>query len=276
MPELPEVEVILQGLAPYIIGRTIVSTWYSGKKLRHPFAFEQIEKRLTGAAFSGAERRAKNLILQLDNRCFLVCHMGMTGKLGIFTPDSPVHKHDHIIFTLNDRQQVRFNDVRRFGSIQLFKDLNREQLEELAFAQLGVEPFSPECNGDYFFQLAKGRSTPVKSFLMDNRIVVGIGNIYANETLFRAGIHPSRPAGKVLLREWKQLHTELVQTLEWAIECGGSTISDFLNASGQQGYFQANFRVYGRHQQKCPTCSREIEKSVIGGRATFFCRGCQK
>lgn len=275
MPELPEVEVVCRGLIPHLINRTIQAIRYSGLPLRHPFPLETAEQQLTGKVVTAIGRRARYVLIQAENHV-LVCHLGMTGNLGIFKQDAAKRKHDHIVFELDDGNELRFHDPRRFGSIQLFSDTLAAQLEQSIFSSLGPEPFDPAFTADYLQQKANRKKCAIKNFIMDNRVVTGIGNIYANESLYQAGINPAKKAGALTKPQFKRLHQAIIATLSWAIECGGSTISDFLNASGEGGYFQANFQIYGKADTPCRRCGRTIEKTVIGGRSSFFCRQCQK
>ena len=199
----------------------------------------------------------------------------MTGNLGIFPKDSEYAKHDHLRMRLDNNMELRYNDARRFGSIHLFPQSTLSSLDNTFFQRTGPEPLGDECTASYLFNLAKGKAQPIKSFLMNAEIIAGVGNIYANETLFISGIKPSRPVKKLRKYEWELVLANLRKTLNWAISCGGSTISDFVNASGEGGYFQANFKVYGRDGQPCVTCSTTIEKSQIGGRASYTCPTCQ-
>ncbi len=215
------------------------------------------------------------MVIQIG-RHSLVVHLGMTGNLGIFPAASKKLRHTHIILTLDNDMELRFSDTRRFGSVQLFENSSFESLEQTFFQKFGPEPFDAECTPYYLHEKAKKRKIAVKNLIMDNQIITGTGNIYANESLFQAGIKPGRKACSITLREWEKLHQAIVEILLWAIDCGGSTISDFIDASGSKGYFQANFRVYGRAKQPCPNCNTPITSEKIGGRSSFYCRKCQK
>ncbi len=276
MPELPEVEVVCQGLQPHIINRSIQDVWYSNKPLRFPFILQEAQELLLSATIISISRRAKYVLLQTNNDSFIVVHLGMTGRLGVFPAGTDKAKHDHVIFSLDNSMEFRFNDTRRFGSIRVLKCSSLPQLEDLLFKDIGVEPLEEHCTPIYLQEKAKRKTQAIKNFIMDNRIIVGVGNIYANESLFTAKIDPNRAANSLTKAEWKRLHTTIISTLRWAIECGGSTISDFINASGESGYFQANFKVYGKDGTECSICEERIQKTKIGGRATFFCGKCQK
>lgn len=275
MPELPEVEVICQGLLPHLINRTITHVRCSGKQLRYPLLCDEIRSELCGQTITGISRRAKYLILKTSNEATLIIHLGMTGNMGIFATESTLKKHDHICWRLDNNQELRFNDTRRFGAIHLLPAQSARKLEKQFFASIGPEPFSRSCSVSYLSGKAAKRKLAIKKFIMDSHILVGIGNIYANESLFRAGIHPERPASTLSPKEWKSLLRIIRKTLKHAIECGGSTISDFVDASGKGGYFQMNFLIYGKSGEACSQCGKTILKESIGGRASFFCPICQ-
>jgi len=276
MPELPEVEVICRGLLPHTVGRQVISLRSSGKTLRRPIPMDILERRLTGSILTGISRRAKYLLFANDHDDLLIIHLGMTGKLGIFPAESPTAVHDHLIFRLDNAMEMRFNDTRRFGSVHYIMQHDRKRDEQHFFRTSGPEPFSDEITPAYLHKQAKGSSQAIKTFIMNGRIIAGIGNIYANESLFSAGIHPQRAAGTLSRQKWRRLIETIQTTLHHAIACGGSTINDYVNASGQSGYFQVNFRVYGRQGDACLNCRAAIQKLVINGRASYFCSRCQK
>ena len=270
MPELPEVEVVCQGLAPHLPGRVITGSRASGLRLRLPLPLAAINERVCGQMVSRVFRRAKFVVVAVGE-AWLVIHLGMTGRLGIFPGDAPAAKHDHLCLSLDNGMELRFNDARRFGSVQLFSPAEGERY----FAAMGMEPFSDAFCAPALKKRAARRVQPVKNFLMDNRVVVGIGNIYANEALHRAGVSPLRPVCRVTDREWHQIVESARKVLARAIEAGGSTIADFVGSSGEKGYFQLQLAVYGRAGSECQGCGAAIVKTVVGGRATFFCPGCQ-
>lgn len=275
MPELPEVEVICQGLLPHLIHRTIVDIRCSGKELRSPVQCQEMNTELSGTRIVSLTRRAKYLILKTDGGAALIIHMGMTGNMGIFDQGSATKKHDHVRWQLDNGKELRFNDARRFGAVRLLPAKNVKQEEKRFFLATGPEPFSRSCSVAYLNQHAERRTIGIKQFIMDSHVVAGIGNIYANESLFSARIHPKRPASSLTAKEWKLLLKIIRKTLKHAIACGGSTISDFVDASGKGGYFQMNFRIYGKTGEACSTCGEIILKETIGGRASFFCPNCQ-
>lgn len=276
MPELPEVEVITRGLRPHIVGKKITSIWYSGKKLRIPLYLEDFERSIIDDGIVEVTRRAKYVQIGMSSGCLLVIHLGMTGNLGIFDTTSPRSKHAHLEWTLDDGHSLRFNDTRRFGSVQLLSKEDADNREEKFFQNTGPEPLGPIFSPSYLMDLAKRRQLTIKQFIMNKEVVAGIGNIYANESLFSAGLSPLRKANSLSEAECTRLIGAIRQVLEHAIACGGSTISDFLNVGQERGYFQMNFKVYGKAGAKCSACSAVIEKTILGGRASFYCPQCQK
>ncbi len=276
MPELPEVEVVCRGIRPFLVGHAVSAIKYSGKKLRHPVPMEAMRQEVLNQPITAVTRRAKYLQISLQNGTMLIIHLGMTGNLGIFPPSTPLAKHDHMVWSLNNGTELRYNDSRRFGCIHVLLPDDVTNREKTLYKTTGPEPFSDEFSAKYLRKLAKGKIVPVKLFIMTNQVVAGIGNIYANESLFAARIRPTRKAQALTLKEWDRLVRETRRVLAHAIDCGGSTISDFLNASQKQGYFQINFKVYGRKGQACTICSTKINRLKVGGRASFYCPNCQK
>jgi formamidopyrimidine-DNA glycosylase len=273
MPELPEVEVVRLGLIPQLVGRRVEDIHFSNHKLRLKVPQKQLLAHVCNSRVAKLERRAKYLLVRMENGSIMVVHLGMTGKMGIFEKSCPPMRHDHVRWLLDDGREMRFNDTRRFGSLQLFE--TGSQAEEF-FAGIGPEPLSRNFAADYLFSVSRKKKQPVKNFLMDSRVVAGIGNIYASEALFDAHIRPQRPAGRLSRKECDQLVLSCKKILQEAISCGGSTISDFISSSGRPGYFQLNFKVYGRTAMPCLQCSFPIRKKVLAGRASFFCPACQK
>ncbi|MFH1215430.1 MAG: bifunctional DNA-formamidopyrimidine glycosylase/DNA-(apurinic or apyrimidinic site) lyase [Pseudomonadota bacterium] len=274
MPELPEVEVIRQGLLSHVVGCFVVSITCSDKNLRLPLPKSALQEWVKGHRINGIIRRGKYLLFSLDNGAGMIAHLGMSGKLGIFPAAVPAALHDHVVFSFDDTMQMRYNDTRRFGFIQVFPPGRLEKSDP--FANLGREPLGDDFNGAYLKEMAGKRLQPVKNFLLDSRMIAGIGNIYANEILFYSGIHPATPVGSISRRKWDAVADVTRTVLTRAIACGGSTISDFVNSSGKKGYFQLELMVYGRVGERCNHCSTVIGKQVIGGRSTFFCPVCQK
>jgi len=200
----------------------------------------------------------------------------MTGRLGIFPGQASVARHDHLRLLLDDGMELRFNDSRRFGSVAVWPAVRAETMEQEFDARLGMEPLGDQFTGEHLHALAAGRRMPVKTFLMDSRYIVGIGNIYANEILFAAGVAPWIAVGTLDFAQWQTIAHHGREILLRAIEAGGSTIADFIGSSGQPGYFQLQLAVYGRKGKCCPRCQSEIKKEVLAGRATFFCPACQQ
>jgi formamidopyrimidine-DNA glycosylase len=260
VPELPEVEVIRQGLLPHLVGRTINRVVISNRRLRLPVPRAKIKRWVQGYRVEDVDRRAKYLLVNMSSGATMVLHLGMSGRLAFFANSTPRTVHDHLRFLLDSGLELRFNDVRRFGSVQVLgpEDPERSQI----FTSLGTEPLGPHFSSNYLMGQARGRVRPLKNFLMDARVVVGIGNIYANEILFAAGIKPTRGVSTMVL--------------ERAIACGGTTISDYVNSSGEAGYFQAELKVYGRGGKVCQSCGSLIIREVLAGRATYYCPSCQK
>jgi formamidopyrimidine-DNA glycosylase len=274
MPELPEVEVIKRGLLKHLPGRKVLEIAASNKKLRLPMPRKNLKKYVLGVRFKSVDRRAKFLLLTMDNGATMIVHLGMTGKLGIFPLDAPRTKHDHLRLQLDNSMQLRFNDIRRFGFIQVLEpgcDINKTVL-----ANLGPEPLGQNFTPKHLHKNAATKSRPLKNFLMDNHIVVGIGNIYACEILFHACLKPTKKVSSLTIREWGRVVESSRYVLQKAIESGGTTISDFVNESGKSGYFQLKLQVYGRQGKPCNICSTPITKKTMAGRSTFFCAQCQK
>jgi formamidopyrimidine-DNA glycosylase len=273
MPELPEVEVVKRGLAPVLCGRVIQKCSFSGKALRLPLQRPLFKAWVLGSKIVQIRRRAKYIVIDLENQASLIIHLGMTGKLGLFPRKSARKVHDHAWFGLDNGLELRFNDVRRFGSLQVVA-LKAEA--ESVFSHIGPEPFGRDFSAAYLAQTAQNKGQPVKNFLMDSRVVAGIGNIYASEILYAAALRPETPAGRVSEAQWQKIITTTRSVLERAIAAGGSTIADFVGSSGEKGYFQLQLNVYGRKGLKCLGCERAIVKTVMAGRATYFCEFCQK
>jgi len=271
MPELPEVETTRRGLEPLLVGRTVRSVRVHNRSLRWPVP-RGISKTLAGERVRAIDRRSKYLLV----RCMhgtLIIHLGMTGHLRVIPAAEPLRKHDHVELLLDDGRALRFNDSRRFGALLWTKD---DPLVHPLLTGLGPEPFDGAFTDSYLAGRAKGRVVAVKPFLMDAKTVVGVGNIYASEALFRAGIDPRRAAGKVSRPAWQRLVTAVRDVLAEAIEAGGTTIRDFANSAGEPGYFRISLRVYGRGGEPCVTCATPVKQVRLGQRSTYFCAKCQK
>ena len=278
MPELPEVEVVRRGLEPLLLGRRIADIESDGLPLRAPVPMTALGRWACGARVTRVGRRAKYLLWHLDNGALVLLHLGMTGKIYPAAAQEPPRKHDHLCFRL-DRgeagvEEIRFNDCRRFGLVAVATPA--EAAAPPLLAGLGPEPLDAKAfSPAYLAAYCRDRQTPIKNLLMDNRAVVGIGNIYANETLFAARVSPFAPAGDLSRAACQRIVVAARQILHKAIAAGGTTIADFTNAAGEFGYFQVQLRVYGRANQPCLRCGGLIERRMQGGRPTFFCPACQ-
>jgi formamidopyrimidine-DNA glycosylase len=275
VPELPEVETTRRGIAPYLIGRRVTGVVLRRPDLRWPIPPE-IGELLPGQRIDAVERRAKYLLLHTAAGSALL-HLGMTGVLRVLPPDAPVGKHDHVDIALERGAAqapriLRFTDPRRFGCLLWQPPGTTHEL----LANLGPEPLTDAFDGDLLWRRSRGRTAAVKLFLMDNAIVVGVGNIYASEALFRAGIDPRRAAGGVSRARYGRLAAEVKHLLAWAIERGGTTLRDFLNPDGAPGYFFRELMVYGRTGEPCRVCGNTIRQAVLGQRSTFWCPHCQR
>lgn len=274
MPELPEVEVTRLGVSPYLQGQTIAKIKVHDKRMRWPVPDEIHEAE--GQLITSVYRRAKYLFLE-TTQGDIVFHLGMSGKMRVIDVAIPRVKHDHIEIVLGSNKKLVMNDPRRFGAC-LWQSRHRHDDPLLAklLGNLGPEPLTDAFDGDLLFTLSRGRTSPVKNFVMDNAVVVGVGNIYANESLFLAGISPQRAAGRVSHKRYKGLAEQIKFVLAKAIEQGGTTLRDFAQADGNPGYFAQHLHVYGRAGDNCDVCGTEIKSKTIGQRNTFYCTSCQR
>ncbi len=279
MPELPEVETVRRGLESRLIDATVADVVVRDRRLRWPIAAD-FEAQLRGRRIVAVERRSKYLLFRLAGTepAALLAHLGMTGSFVVHSADSPpaYKSHDHVDVLLKGRQAsllLRYNDPRRFGSMHFFQG---DDIDQPLLAHLGPEPLTDTLTGEYLYAQTRRRTGPIKQALMDNTLVVGVGNIYANESLFRAGIHPDRAANRVSLARYEQLVREVKAVLVEAITAGGSTLRDFVNTDGEPGYFQLDYFVYGRDGQPCKVCATPLKLMRHGGRATVFCSKCQR
>lgn len=270
MPELPEVETIRRGLAPHLAGRTVTRVLLRRPDLRWPIPRE-VETCLPGQRIAAVGRRAKYLLLDTQAGSALL-HLGMSGSLRVLPEATPARPHDHVDIELGDGQLLRFNDPRRFGCLLWQAPGETHPLLE----NLGPEPLSEDFSGDYLFATSHGRKAPIKTFLMDQSVVVGVGNIYAAEALFAAGISPLRAAGNVSRERYVALAEAVKTILTRAIERGGTTLRDFIHPDGAPGYFEQELLAYGRGGQPCPRCARPLKQARIGQRATVWCGHCQR
>lgn len=272
MPELPEVETTLRGIAPHAVGRRVASLTVYDPRLRWPVPAD-LAQRVVGRTIDGMSRRSKYLLLRFGADRLLV-HLGMTGSLRVYrTKVPPLRKHDHVDLVLDDGTLLRYHDPRRFGAM-LWVPAARE--EHPLLAALGPEPFDPAFDAGYLKDVLGSRTAAIKLALMDNGVVVGVGNIYANEALFRAGIRPTVRAHKVSKPRLARLVQEVRDVLTEAIAKGGSTLRDYVDAAGEPGYFQLAYFVYGRAGEPCRRCGTRIKVIRLGGRASFYCPHCQK
>ncbi|QSX30206.1 bifunctional DNA-formamidopyrimidine glycosylase/DNA-(apurinic or apyrimidinic site) lyase [Shewanella cyperi] len=269
MPELPEVEVTRQGIAPHLLDQKVRALIVRNDSLRWPVPAQA--QNIVGQIIQGVRRRAKYLLIDTDAGTTIV-HLGMSGSLRILPRNTPVEKHDHIDLELENGRILRFNDPRRFGA-WLWCELP-EQAHPL-LSKLGPEPLTEAFNVPQLAAALKGKKKAIKLCLMDNAIVVGVGNIYANEALFAAGIHPEAEAGKVDLERLTLLVAEVKQILAQAIKQGGTTLKDFTNADGKPGYFAQKLHVYGRGGETCTACGNLLSEIRLGQRTTVFCGICQ-
>ncbi len=283
MPELPEVETVRRGLAPVIEGQIIARADVNRPDLRWPFP-ERMAARLTGARVLGLRRRSKYILADLSTDETLLVHLGMSGRMlisgeqvGTFVHEHPAaQKHDHVVFHMANGARVTFNDPRRFGAMDLMPTAQADRHPLLA--ALGPEPLGNAFSESHLVDRLKGRKTPVKSALLDQKIVAGLGNIYVCETLYRARIHPARKVGDISATQVASLVPIIRQVLTEAIEAGGSSLRDFRQTDGELGYFQHSFDVYGREGLACRTtgCTEKVHRVVQSGRSSFYCPACQR
>lgn len=272
MPELPEVETTRRGIAPHLTGRQVQAVIVREPRLRWPVD-PALARELTGRAIASVRRRGKYLLLGTDGGT-LILHLGMSGSLRILPADTAPGKHDHLDIVLDDGRCLRLRDPRRFGAAFW----TREDPERHARLRgLGPEPLDPErFHGDYLYAASRGRRQAVKTFLMDSRVVVGVGNIYANEALFVAGIRPTVAAGRISRQRYLRLADAITEVLARAIEAGGTTLRDFLDSEGKPGYFRQQLLVYGRGGEPCSQCGTTLSEVRLGQRATTYCSRCQR
>jgi formamidopyrimidine-DNA glycosylase len=271
MPELPEVETTRRGIAPYVEGRRVTAVVIRERRLRWPVP-PDLEGCLAGQVIKSVNRRAKYLLLETVNGTALI-HLGMSGCLRLVNVNDKPKKHDHFDIRLDSGDVLRFNDPRRFGSF-LWTDVDPET--HALLVNLGPEPLGPDFDGDYLHRASAGRRVAIKSHLMNSSIVVGVGNIYASEALFRAGIHPGRAAGRIAKSRMERLADAIKEVLAESIRAGGTTLRDFYGGDGKPGYFRHDLRVYGREGEPCVNCKGTIRQTTMGQRSTFYCAACQR
>ncbi|HEX6928427.1 MAG TPA: bifunctional DNA-formamidopyrimidine glycosylase/DNA-(apurinic or apyrimidinic site) lyase [Gammaproteobacteria bacterium] len=270
MPELPEVETTRRGVAPHLEHRRVEAVIVRHRGLRWPVP-RGLAKTLQGLRLNAVERRAKYLLFRFDAGTLLL-HLGMSGHLRVIPAATPAEKHDHLDFVFEGDRCLRFNDPRRFGSVHW---TSRDPFEHPLLKNLGPEPLHDDFDGDYLFDKSRKRKLAVKLFIMNANIVVGVGNIYASEALFLAGIRPGRAAGRVTRIEYARLAEAIRTVLQKAIAKGGTTLRDFTQPDGNTGYFSIHLNVYDRAGEPCRVCGGDIRHKVMGQRSTYWCSSCQ-
>jgi len=269
MPELPEVETTLRGISPYLKDQTIIRVDVRQPKLRWPV--EEEVQQLVGQKIRGLSRRSKYILVETDVGT-AIWHLGMSGSLRLVDPTAPAEKHDHIDWHLSNGKVLRYHDPRRFGALLwVAPGTTSEHL-----THLGPEPLSEAFSDTHLFERSRGKSQAVKTYIMDGRVVVGVGNIYANESLFLAGIRPQTPAGKISKVRYQKLSATIRDVLSAAIEQGGTTLRDFVGGDGKPGYFAQQLFVYGRGGEACKVCNATLKEIRQGQRATVYCPNCQR
>ncbi|GAQ18921.1 formamidopyrimidine-DNA glycosylase [Oceanobacillus picturae] len=274
MPELPEVETIKNTLKQLVLDKTIeqVEVFWPNI-IKEPDDVQQFQTLLNGQTISDITRRGKFLLFQLDDYV-MVSHLRMEGKYSVEPPGEAVKKHTHVIFRFTNGEELRYNDVRKFGTMHLYQ--RGEELLNKPLNQLGPDPFDATFTFDYFYQKLKKTERVIKSALLDQTIVTGLGNIYVDETLYKAGVHPLKKASKLTKKEVKAIQEQAIETLAEAVELGGTTIRSYVNGQGQMGMFQQSLYVYGQENKPCKKCGKPIMKMKVGGRGTHVCNTCQK
>ena len=271
MPELPEVETTRRGIAPHLLNHTIEQVIVRNRQLRWPVP-TKLSSLLQGQSVLAVKRRGKYLLIEVANGTLLV-HLGMSGSLRVLPCSMPAEKHDHVDIVFSHNQCLRLRDPRRFGAV-LWTD--EDPLQHKLLKQLGPEPLSKAFSATYLIEKAARRKVTIKQFIMDSKIVVGVGNIYASEALFLAGIHPKRQAGRISLERLDKLVKAIKKVLQAAIKQGGTTLRDFTASDGKPGYFSQQLNVYGRSGEACPRCGKPVKQMILGQRSTYYCSHCQK
>jgi len=273
MPELPEVETVRRTLIELVAGKRIESVTVNLPRIiQRPAEPEQFADALVGHRIETIERRGKFLRIILDG-LVLVSHLRMEGRYGVYSSEEPIETHTHVIFHFDDGTELRYKDVRQFGTMHLFAA--GEELALPPLNKLGIEPLEADFTVEALRSRLAHRHSKIKPLLLNQEYIVGLGNIYVDEALFQARIHPERTADSLRPSEWKRLHEAIVQTLGRAVEAGGSSIKSYVNGQGEMGMFQHSLHVYGRKSEPCPVCGRPIDKLTVGGRGTHICSKCQ-
>jgi formamidopyrimidine-DNA glycosylase len=270
MPELPEVETTCRGIAPFVNGKVVTDVIVREHRMRQPIA-EQLPQILSGQTVQAVTRRAKYLLLQMD-RGHLLLHLGMSGSLRIVDKETPSQRHDHVDIVFG-RITLRLRDPRRFGMV-LWMEV--PPLQHPLLCKLGPEPLGDDFSGEYLYQKSRGRRVAIKQLIMNSLIVVGVGNIYASEALFRSGIRPTRAAGHISEKRYVRLAQAIRSVLAEAIKQGGTTLRDFQQQDGRPGYFAQQLQVYARQGEPCPDCGSPLKAVTIGQRSSYYCAKCQR
>jgi formamidopyrimidine-DNA glycosylase len=270
MPELPEVETVCRGIAPHVLGQRVIDVKVREPRLRWPVQ-ACLAHEMSGQHIETVERRGKYLLLKTAAGS-VILHLGMSGSLRVLPIEQPAGKHDHVDIVFAAGRCLRLSDPRRFGCLIWTR---ADPLRHPLLAELGPEPLDDSFDGEYLFRMSRGRKAAIKTLLMNSRIVAGIGNIYASESLFYAGIHPRRAAGRISRERYARLAEAIKHVLKAAIEQGGTTLRDFVRDDGRPGYFRASLAVYGRAGEPCRRCGIAIIQSIIGQRSTYYCGRCQ-
>lgn len=271
MPELPEVETTKRGISPHVKNQQVCEVVLRRKSLRWPIT-PALSKDLPGQRIQSVSRRGKYLLLATAKGTLLI-HLGMSGSLRLVEAGYPAGKHDHVDIVFASKQVLRYTDPRRFGCILWYKtDIAQHPL----LISLGPEPLESEFDANYLFAKSRKKSAPIKTFIMDSKVVVGVGNIYANESLFLAGINPKRGAGSISKQRYAKLVDCIKQVLQKAIEVGGTTLRDFTDSNGDPGYFSQSLQVYGRKGEACNNCKQPLKEIRLGQRSTVYCITCQR
>jgi formamidopyrimidine-DNA glycosylase len=273
MPELPEVETTCRGIEPYLIGRKALSIDIRNPNMRWPI--EETVRELVGVKIEAVQRRAKYILIR-SNKGTLILHLGMSGSLRICPHETEFKKHDHFVIGLGSDIEMRLHDPRRFGAVLWHPTIDGPVSKHRLLQHLGPEPLSKDFDANYLVTSCKNRKTTIKQYIMNNKTVVGVGNIYACEALFRSGIKPNRNAGNISRAKLTLLSEQIKKVLSAAIKQGGTTLRDFLRQDGQPGYFKQRLQVYDRAGKPCRHCGSSIQKIVISNRSTFYCSKCQR
>ncbi len=274
MPELPEIEVLRRSLEPHLLGDRIERVEVRNPALREPVETARLRRGVQGREIQALRRRSKYLLVDLEGGWTVTVHLGMSGRLTLVPADTPREPHEHVAFHLRSGRRLRLRDPRRFGLV--FALRTADLAEDPHFAHLGVEPLEAGFSGELLAGAAAGRRGPVKAFLMDARVVVGVGNIYASEALYRAGVHPARAVSRISTARWDRTAESVVAVLRQAITQGGTTLNDFADGEGRSGYFQVSLAVYDREGEPCLHCGRPVRRMVQAGRSTYYCSRCQR